>query len=490
MFISLVRASRAPLFLSQPPRRHSYRLVPSRARPSSSSLSSAPLPSPDYSAFLSSPSLFLPILSYDLAFRRDVSIAFRSDILRGFNYRACLTNFFYKQNPLFSFFVYASPRPPLVPTIILDFSLGLTHAFCYPSCPPTLSLSPSFRVAPSPILPRAFLFSLSAARCALPFFLSAHTSSFLLAPSSSFLLLASLSRDSSSSSSLCFARHFFSLSLAFSPFLFSSNLRPQPLFLSFPSHVYLSFFASRFILPLARVSDLADFALSFYPPRSSPSLHSSLSLSLCFPCHSFSKHTLLSSRSIELRSSSSFYLAKFLVPPRPLLLLLLLRLQFSSVSLHLPSRHLLLSLGPTGFSRRCVSRSLPLFILLFTLRSFSLFLSPSLFLSRDGQELLILCRKLVRGPPDLFGWARMTLILKYYLDPPPPRGRARVCAPSSLSLVSHVCTCMCVCIAKRAQSTYPRKLQTIYSSWNFDNVHMRSHTYTRARVASTFMRNN
>lgn len=132
---------------------------------------------------------------------------------------------------------------------------------------------------------------------------------------------SSLSRDSSSSSSLFFLRHFFSL---------ASSLRPPTsfsLFLSFPSHAYLSFFASRFILPLARVSDLVDFALSFYPPRSSPAPSLSARLFLRFPRHSFTKRTLLSSRSIELRSSSSFYLVKFLVPPRPPLLLLLLRPQ-------------------------------------------------------------------------------------------------------------------------------------------------------------------
>lgn len=177
----------------------------------------------------------------------------------------------------------------------------------------------------------------------------------------------------------------------------------------------------------------------FIPRGRPPSLHVSLSLSLRFPCHSLSKRTLLSSRSIELRSSSSFYLAKFLVPPRPLLLHSSSSTpSVSSVSLYLPSRHLFLSLGPTGFSGRCASRSWPLFTLLFTLRPFSLFLSPSLLLPRGGQELLILCRKLVRGPPDLFGWARMTLILKYYLGPPPPRGRARVCAPSSPSCLAYV----------------------------------------------------
>lgn len=242
---------------------------------------------------------------------------------------------------------------------------------------------------------------------------------------------SSLSRDSSSSSSLFFLRHFFSL---------ASSLRPPTsfsLFLSFPSHAYLSFFASRFILPLARVSDLVDFALSFYPPRSSPPPLSAR-LFLRFPRHSFTKRTLLSSRSIELRSSSSFYLVKFLVPPRPLLLLLLLLRPQSPPFLSTFLRAVLsLSLDPTGFSRRCASRSSPLFILVFASPlSFPL----SLFLSRGGQELLILCRKLVRGPPDLFGWARMTLILKYYLapPPPPPRGRARVCPPPPFYLVSRV----------------------------------------------------
>ena len=60
------------------------------------------------------------------------------------------------------------------------------------------------------------------------------------------------------------------------------------------------------------------------------------------------------------------------------------------------------------------------------LAEWSRWLVPSarlLFLSRGGQRVLILCRKVVRNPPDPFGRPRMTLILKYYLGPPPVRAR-------------------------------------------------------------------
>ena len=56
------------------------------------------------------------------------------------------------------------------------------------------------------------------------------------------------------------------------------------------------------------------------------------------------------------------------------------------------------------------------------LAEWSRWLVPSarlLFLSRGGQRVLILCRKVVRNPPDPFARPRMTLILKYYLGPPP-----------------------------------------------------------------------
>ena len=46
----------------------------------------------------------------------------------------------------------------------------------------------------------------------------------------------------------------------------------------------------------------------------------------------------------------------------------------------------------------------------------------SLLLQSRWVEVLILCRKVVRSPPNLFGRPCMTLILKYYLSPFP-----RVC---------------------------------------------------------------
>lgn len=114
---------------------------------------------------------------------------------------------------------------------------------------------------------RAFLFSLSVARYALPFFLSTHTRR----PSFSLFLLRvpfpRLYREAPLHPLLSSSHVAFSRSLV--PFPLFIQLFYLSLSLSLSSHAYLSFFASRFILPLARVSDLADFALSFYPPRSS-----------------------------------------------------------------------------------------------------------------------------------------------------------------------------------------------------------------------------
>lgn len=331
-------------------------------------------------------------------------------------------------------------RPPLAATIILDFSLRLTHAFCYPSSPSCDFLSVSVSLPSS--LARSFLrysssripiLSFRPTLYALPFFLSAHTSSSL-SYSFSFVPLPPLYRETPlrpllSSSYATFSRL---------PLLFA--LLPLSLSLS------LSLFS------ISRISLI--FRLAFHPPSRScfrsrrlralflspavvPPLLPLLSarLFLRFPRRSFTKRTLLSSRSIELRSSSSFYLVKFLVPPRPLLpLLLLLRPQSPPFLSRLPSRRSVPLARSHGILQAlCVSFFASLYPRL-RLSSLSLSFPLSLFLSRGGQELLILCRKLVRGPPDLFGWARMTLILKYYLapPPPPPRGRARVCPPLPL----------------------------------------------------------
>ena len=87
----------------------------------------------------------------------------------------------------------------------------------------------------------------------------------------------------------------------------------------------------------------------------------------------------------------------------------------------------------------------------------------ALSLWRGGQRVLILCRKVVRNPPDPFGRPRMTLILKYYLGPPPspsPGHRARdglsfLSRPLSLSLFSSLCLLFRSLAASHGDSSSP-----------------------------------
>lgn len=86
--------------------------------------------------------------------------------------------------------------------------------------------------------------------------------------------------DFASSSSLFFSRHLVSPKChPSSSFIFLSHF--MLLFLCFVL-AYLSFFASRLMLPLAHISDLVVFALSFHPPRLSLSILVSSSLFLPF----------------------------------------------------------------------------------------------------------------------------------------------------------------------------------------------------------------
>lgn len=291
----------------------------------------------------------------------------------------------------------------LAATIILNFSLRLTRTSCYFS---SLSTFPPLYISRSPLALHLYSFS----RIPVPSCRRAiHTS---ILPHHARMPSLSVSPFHwRSSSSFLFRLLFVLFSLFLTPprlahVLFSSSFIFLFYFMSLslcPVLAYLSFFVSRLLLPLARVSDLVVFALSFHPPRSYPStrpllLLSSLPLAL-------EAHTSLSSRSIELRSSGSFYLARssyFL-----LFHLFLLRLQ--------PPPSLSLSFFTLSFSVSLfspfvsLSRSIPrispgavrLVLGLSLCSSFSFF-----FLPARGwwpQELFILCRKVVRSPPDPFG---------------------------------------------------------------------------------------
>lgn len=172
------------------------------------------------------------------------------------------------------------------------------------------SLARSFFCYSSSRIP---ILSFRRALYALPFFLSTHTSSLFLTLSPSFLSLLSIAR-------LLFILFSLLLTPLFLACLFSS---PSYLFLSFSLFhlTHISHFSLRVSSSLSLVFPISSTSRSLFIPRGRPPL--SARLFLRFPCHSFTKRTLLSSRSIELRSSSSFYLVKFLVPPHPLPLLLL-----------------------------------------------------------------------------------------------------------------------------------------------------------------------
>lgn len=191
---------------------------------------------------------------------------------------------FYKINKFlfsFSLFFYLS----LTATIILDFSLRLTHTFCYSSPLPTDFLSFS-------LYHPFFSFSLrlySFLNIPVPSFrrnTHFHSSSpSTCRPSSSFLFvdvppLHFYSDFASSSSSLFFSRHLVWLMChpSFS-FIFFSHF--MLLFFCFIL-AYFSFYTSCLMFSLAHVFDLVAFAFSFHPPRlsSSISVSSPLSLSL------------------------------------------------------------------------------------------------------------------------------------------------------------------------------------------------------------------
>lgn len=156
----------------------------------------------------------------------------------------------------------------------------------------------SFFFLPSSLVFLAHSCSLFPSRAwyTLPFFLSTHMPSLSLSPfrwRSSSSLLFQLRP-------VLFALFLTPPCLAHVPsFLFVHLSLPLYAALSLFHLAYLSFFASRLMLPLA-------FALSFHMP-----LYPRLFLLSLYPlCRSLWKRTSLSSRSIELWSSGSFYLAQ------------------------------------------------------------------------------------------------------------------------------------------------------------------------------------
>lgn len=183
---------------------------------------------------------------------------------------------------LFSFLSFF--HLPLAATIILDLSLRLTHTFCYSSPLPTDFLSFSLYFSFFSLFLSLSLFFLTHSCSFFPsrdiYFHSSSLRTCCPSPSHLFVDVPLLHFYSNftSSSSLFFSRHLVSLVRhPSSSFIFLFYF--MFLFLCFIL-AYLSFFASRLMLFLARVSDLVAFALSFHP-----SLSLSLALSL-YTAHS------------------------------------------------------------------------------------------------------------------------------------------------------------------------------------------------------------
>lgn len=335
------------------------------------------------------------------------------------------------------------------------------------------SLARSFFCYSSSRIP---ILSFRRALYALPFFLSTHTSSLFLTLSPSFLSLLSIAR-------LLFILFSLLLTPLFLACLFSS---PSYLFLSFSLFhlTHISHFSLRVSSSLSLVFPISSTSRSLFIPRGRPPL--SARLFLRFPCHSFTKRTLLSSRSIELRSSSSFYLVKFLVPPHPLLLLLLLLRPQSPPFLS------------TFLRAVCTSRSIPRdspgvvrLVLGLSLSSSSPPLSFPLPLSlARWPRAPYLMQKAGAGPTGPLWMGPHDINFKILFGPPPspPRGRARVCPPPPplLPRVSRMGLSVCAALMhseESARSAHLRKLEEIYSreSKFFDNMHIYAWVYTCVR---------
>lgn len=238
---------------------------------------------------------------------------------------------------------------PLVATIILDFSLRLTHTFCYSSPLPTDFLSFSLYFSFFSL----FLHLYSFLRIPVPSFRRAiHTSILPLHAMPSLSLSPFRWR---SSTSLLFRLRFVLFALFLTPS--SRSCATLPLRSSFSSTLCSSFSVlfshtshSSSHIP-SRSCFRSRFRSPFIPTGCPPLSLVSSSFSFSLLCRSLWRCTSLSSRSIELRSSDSFYLAR-----SSYFLLFLFFCAFSlfrlSSSLRLP-----LSLDPTSFSSRGRSAS-------------------------------------------------------------------------------------------------------------------------------------
>lgn len=298
-------------------------------------------------------------------------------------------------------------------------------------CPSTLSFSFALLPPFTFILSCAFLFPLSIAHSLYTPILPLHTyrlflslSLFSLYRSISFIFIATPLRSllfvfsrmpSSVSRKTSFSSSFIFLPLPLPSHLFLSLFR-----ISHTSHSSLRVSSSvSLMFPISSLSRSPFFSLS--PLARPPPLRPFCSFSSLSPVSlAFYRRTLPSSRSIELRSSGSFYLAQSSY---------FLRLFFFFCALSFLSSPLSSS-SPLARSHGILRARCILFLSL----SLYSFLSHSLFffLARGGQELFILYGRVVRNLPDFFGWARMTLILKYYLAPPSRmKGRTKLESPLS-----------------------------------------------------------
>lgn len=267
---------------------------------------------------------------------------------------------------------------PLAATIILDFSLRLTHTSCYSSLLPTdfpsFSLHLSLSSHPSSLFFLAHSCSLLPSRDT-----HVHSSSpRTYRPSPSLLSTDDpplhFYSDFSSSSSLFFSRHLVSLTClplrsSFFPTLCPpSHSLPLSVPFSHTSHSLL-----RMSCSFSLVFPISSLSRSPFIPRGCTLLPAFPVLSFYPSYHSLWRRTSLSSHSIELRSSGSFYLA------RSSYFLLFLFFFFCVFSLlHLPFLSLFLSfpLSSSSFARshgflraQCVSflAFLYMFVILYLL---------------------------------------------------------------------------------------------------------------------------
>lgn len=186
------------------------------------------------------------------------------------------------------------------------------------------------------ILSRTFLFPLAVARYTRPFFLSTHIPGLSFSPFLLFTFIPTSLRPllSFSHATLFRSRAFFFVHLS----LLLHAPPPSSLSFSVPfSHTSHSLL--RVSCSLTLVFPIPSLSRSLFIPRGRILLSASPALSFYSPYHSFWRRTSLSSRSIELRSSGSFYLAR---SSYFLLFLLFFFCAFSLLRLPLLSLYLLL----------------------------------------------------------------------------------------------------------------------------------------------------